>query len=69
MAIAFETTNDIDCPPSLDSFARKSAEDVFRHPYPAFGNTSLLDDLRTTESDRTYPSVEQNEVNQLNHYV
>jgi molybdenum cofactor sulfurtransferase len=52
MVIAFETTNDLDFMPCLDSFARKSAEETFRKTYPVFETTSLLDELRRTEYAR-----------------
>src|SRR5947209_13070674 len=52
MAITYETTNDFAFLPHFGSLAMHTAEATFRQMYPTFENTSLLDELRTTEYAR-----------------
>src|SRR5437588_8652077 len=52
MAITYETTAGIDFLPHFGSLLMHTAEATFRQTYPTFENTSLLDELRTTEYAR-----------------
>jgi len=69
MAITYDAMNGRALLPHSGSLPMHTAETTFRRAHPIFEGTSLLDELRTTESDRTYPSIAQNEVTHLNHSV
>ena len=52
MAITYEAMNDLAFLPPFGSLPMHTAEATFRQTYPTFANTSLLDELRTTEYAR-----------------